>query len=270
MQIDNCIALVTGASSGIGTEFARHLTTRAKAIVLVARRQDRLDQLKSELTAQNPKLAVYVRRVDLEDSAQIDALAPWLAQQNLSVDFLINNAGLGDIGLFASGDAARVEEILKVNVAALTRLTRIVLPDMLAKRRGAILNVSSCAAFLPMPGFAVYAATKSYVNSFTEALRQELHGTGISVCALCPGPVRTEFTEVAKRPGQVESPSAPEFVYVSAERVAAEGLRGIEENLPVVIPGTAMKIAMAVMRSFPMPVHRLFSRMAMKRRGIAT
>ncbi len=269
MQIDNCVALVTGASAGIGREFARHLASRAKAIVLVARRQDLLEQLKSELTARNPHLAVYVRPANLEDAAQIDALAPWLAQQNLSIDFLINNAGLGDIGIFASGDPARVEEILRVNVAALTRLTRLMLPDMLAKKRGAILNVSSCAAFLPMPGFAVYAATKSYVNSFTEALRQEVHGTGISVCALCPGPVRTEFMEVAKRPGQLE-PSGPEFVYVSAERVAAKGLRGIEENLPVVIPGAAMKIAMAVMRLIPMPVHRLFSRMAMQRRGIPT
>ncbi len=268
MQIDNCAALVTGASAGIGREFARQLGSRAKTIVLVARRQDRLEQLRAELSARNPALTVHVHAIDLQDTNQISALSQWLAQQGITVDLLINNAGLGDIGFVASGSPEKSEQMLMVNVVALTKLTQLLLPGMLERNRGGVLNVSSSAGFLAMPGFAVYAATKAYVNSFTEALRQELDGTGISVCALCPGPVRTEFNDVAKRPGQTESPAAPEFVYVSAEGVAAEGLAGIENNRAVVIPGGAMKIAMFVTRLIPMPVHRQFARIALRRRGL--
>src|SRR5207247_6759013 len=117
------------------------------------------------------------------------------------VDLLINTARVGDSGPFAKSDTARNEQMLLVDVMALTSLTRRLLPHMVAKRRGGILNVSSSAGFLPIPGDAVYAATKAYVTSFSEALRAELRGTGVSVCAVCPGPVRTEFQEIAKRPG---------------------------------------------------------------------
>ena len=110
-----------------------------------------------------------------------------------ALDLLINNAGLGDLGAFATADPERVDAMMQVNMVALTRLTRALLPAMIAQKRGAILNVSSSASFLPIPNFAVYAATKAYVTSFSEALRSELHGTGVGVTALCPGPVRTEF-----------------------------------------------------------------------------
>jgi short-subunit dehydrogenase len=130
---------------------------------------------------------------------------------------------------------------------------------MIAKRRGGILNVSSSAGFLPVPGSAVYAATKGYVTSFSEALRAELHGTGVSVCALCPGPVRTEFQQVAKRPdGRPEI--GPEFVLVSVEQVVRDAIKGLEADKPIVIPGFAMKLAMLLARLTPMPLLRLLLR----------
>jgi hypothetical protein len=130
---------------------------------------------------------------------------------------------------------------------------------MLARKRGGILNVSSSAGFLPIPGLAIYAATKAYVTSLSEALRAELRGTGVSVCALCPGPVHTEFQEVAKRPGG-QREDGPEFVHVSAEQVVRDALTGLEADRPLVIPGLAMKIVMFLVRITPMPILRWASR----------
>jgi hypothetical protein len=268
MRIDNCTALVTGASAGIGREFARLLAPRVKTFVIVARRQERLEELAGELNRINPNLAVYPRSLDLNSSAEVSALPPWLREKNISVDVLINNAGLGDMGAFATSDPERILRMLNVNISALTQLTRALLPDMKARKSGGILNVSSSAGFLPIPGFAVYAATKAYVNSFSEALRGELARSGISVCALCPGPVHTEFTEVARRADEPSQPSGPEFLYVPVAEVAAAGLRGLESGQAIVIPGTVMKIGMFITRLIPMAVHRLFSEVAARRRGL--
>ena len=198
-RLDGCQALITGASAGIGREFARQLAERARALVLVARRQQRLEELRRELVARHPGLRLEIHRTDLSQHAAVDELLAWIAAQNFALDLLINNAGLGDLGAFATADPTRVEQMMEVNMVALTRLTRAVLPGMIERKRGAILNVSSSASFLPISNFAVYAATKAYVTSFSEALRGELHGAGVHVSALCPGPVRTEFTEVARR-----------------------------------------------------------------------
>jgi short-subunit dehydrogenase len=146
--------------------------------------------------------------------------------------------------------------MLLVNVMALTSLTRHLLPQMIAKRRGGILNVSSVAGFLPIPGDAVYAATKAYVTSFSEALRAELRGTGVSVCAVCPGPVQTEFQEVARRQG-VQPRLGPKFFVVPAEQVVRDALAALEGDRPLVIPGFAMKFVMFISRLMPMPVLRL-------------
>src|ERR1700720_4377090 len=201
MKIDGCSALITGASAGIGREFARQLATRARALFLVARREQRLNELRDELRDRNPQLNVHVRVVDLCDKLQIDELVRWLEQNKIDIDFLINNAGLGDYGPVATSDFERDDRIIQVNVAALTFLTRLLLPQMIQRKRGAILNVSSSAGFLPIPGMAVYAASKAFVNSFTEALRAELQpNSGVNITALCPGPVHTEFGDVAKRP----------------------------------------------------------------------
>jgi short-subunit dehydrogenase len=155
--------------------------------------------------------------------------------------------------------------MIQVNITALTLLTRSLLPQMIARKSGAILNVSSTAGFLPIPGFAVYAASKAYVNSFSEALRAELHGTGVNVTALCPGPVHTEFQEVAKRP-QGKPDRGPEFVYVEVERVVADTLAAITADRPLVIPGLLMKIGMLLVRMTPMSIMRYASRYSAKNR----
>ncbi len=190
----------------------------------------------------------------------------WLDREEVDVDLLVNKAGLGDLGAFAMSDPIRNEQMTLLNVVALTLLTRHLLPRMIVERRGGILNVSSSAGFLPIPGDAVYAATKAYVTSFSEALRAELRGTGVSVCALCPGPVRTEFQEVASRPGRRVKPGpGPEFLQVAVEQVVRDALTGLEADRPVVIPGSAMKFAIFLSRLMPMPVVRLVFRLAPKR-----
>ncbi len=180
MKLDGCNALITGASAGIGREFARQLASRARSMILVARRDERLIELADELQREHPKLVVHIRKVDLGDLVHLQAFLESLDREKLGVDLLINNAGLGDSGPFAKSDPVRNEEMTVVNVAALTLLTRHFVPQMIAKRRGGILNVSSSAGFLPIPGFAVYAATKAYVTSFSEALRAELRETGVT------------------------------------------------------------------------------------------
>jgi short-subunit dehydrogenase len=264
MKLDGCNALITGASAGIGREFARQLADRARSLVLIARREQRLNQLRDLLRNHNAQLNVHVRVVDLCDKSQIDSLIAWLDQNEIDIDFLINNAGLGDYGSFATSDPGRNDRILQVNVVALTSLTHRLLPQMIARKRGAILNVSSSAGFLPIPAMAVYAASKAYVNSFSEALRAELRGTGVTVTALCPGPVHTEFGDVAKRPGG-QPERGPEFVYVSAEKTALDALAAVEADRPLVIPGLAIKLGMFLVRITPMSILRLAWRLGAKR-----
>jgi short-subunit dehydrogenase len=259
----SCV-LITGASAGIGHEFARQLAGRAGALVLVARRLERLEQLRDELAGKNPNLSVHVRAVDLSKPEEIDGLCEWLDREKIGVDFLINNAGLGDYGLFATSDPARDHQILMVNMMALTALTRRLIPPMIERKRGAILNVSSSACFLPIAGFAVYAATKAYVTSLTEAIRSELQGTGITVTALCPGPVETEFTAVARRPGERKPKSGPKVSYVSVEECVASGLSAIERDRPLIIPGAVMKFGMTLVRLTPMCILRWASRLSSK------
>src|SRR6266404_9783694 len=254
MKLDNCSAVITGASAGIGREFARQLALRAHRIVLVARRGDRLEELRLELRARNPALQVEVQVADLSVLEQVMELGRDLSKDK-PVDFLINNAGLGDYGPVSTADPRRLNEMIQVNVLAVTALTRALLPQMIAQKRGAILNVSSSAGFLPIPGFAVYAATKAYVTSFSEALRAELRGTGVTVCTLCPGPVHTEFQEVAKRSGG-QSESGPEFVHVSVGQAVRNALGALEADRPLVIPGLAMKLGMFLVRITPMPMLR--------------
>jgi short-subunit dehydrogenase len=264
MKLDDSNALITGASSGLGREFARQLAGQARSVVLVARREQRLSELRGELMQHHPNLVVHIRETDLADLAQLKELVAWLEREKINVDLLINNAGLGDSGPFATSNPKRNEQMMLINMVALTSLTRHLLPQMIARKRGGILNVSSSAGFLPIPGFAVYAASKAYVTSFSEALRTELRGTGVSVCALCPGPVHTEFQEVAKRPGW-NPDSGPEFVYVSVEQVVHDALAALDADRPLAIPGFAMKLGMFLVRITPMPILRWASRFSAKR-----
>ena len=264
MRLEGCHALITGASAGIGREFARQLAGRSATLVLVARRQGRLEELRTELVERSPRLHVDIRTADLAQHEAVDELLAWATAKDPPIDLLINNAGLGDMGTFATADPERVDQMLQVNMVALTRLTRGLLPAMVVRKRGAILNVSSSAGFLPIPNFAVYAATKAYVTSFSEALRSEVQGMGIHVSALCPGPVRTEFFDVAQRQPGGPVPREPELAYVKVEQVAADALRGIERNQAIVVPGLFMKFGMVVVRLTPMPLLRLASRLTAK------
>jgi len=256
MKTDGCSALITGASAGIGREFARQLASRARTLVLIARRERRLNELRDELRNQNAQLNLHVRVVDLSDKSQIDELVRWLQENKIDIDFLINNAGIGDQGPFATIEPGRLNAMIQINITALTLFTRKLLPQMISQKRGAILNVSSSAGFLPIPEFNVYAATKAYVTSFSEAVHAEVRKNGLTVTALCPGPVHTEFNEVARRPNR-HAERAPSFTYVSTERVVQLALDAIERNQPIVIPGLAMKLAMLLVRLAPMPLLRL-------------
>jgi uncharacterized protein len=261
MILSGSRVLITGASAGIGHEFARQLAPVAKQLILVARREERLESLANELRTKHPSLEINNQVIDLSDRSQLRSLTRSLESSEVQIDLLINNAGLGDLGRFATGDAEKLDQIVQVNIHALTLLTRAALPQMIARKRGAVLNVSSCAGFLPIPEFAVYAASKAYVTSFTEALRAELCGTGVSASALCPGPVHTEFTDIAYRREARRQPSL-EIVHVSVERVVRLGLEAVERNKPLAIPGAIMNLAMFLTRLTPMPVLRLMWRLS--------
>jgi len=250
---DGCTALITGASSGLGAEFAGQLAPHAHALVLVARRGDRLEALGRSLESAHPPLRVLTYVADLASGTERHALLAWLEEQNLPVDLLVNNAGLGDHGPFETSEWDRARAMLDVNITALTHLTHGLLPTLRRSQRAAILNVSSVASFFPVPNMAVYSATKAYVTSFSETLRIELRGTGISVTALCPGPIPTEFFDVAARPGETPKAhykSMPQFAVTAAGAVAT-GLRAVASDRARVIPGPWLCLGVALSALVP-------------------
>lgn len=251
-----CTALITGASAGFGRELAWQLAPHAHALVLVARRGERLEVLKTELGRQFPSLNVFVYGLDLRDGEATDRFVQWLGENNLRVNFLVNNAGHGDYGDFASGEWARIESMIELNVTALTRLTHRLLPTLRSFESSSILNVSSIAGFMPIPQLAVYAATKAYVTSFSEALRVELRNTGVSVTTLCPGPSSTEFGEVAKRTPDSERVTAPGFFKVPAGQVVTEALRAVARDKARVIPGWQVGLAAVLLGLIPIVILR--------------
>ncbi|MDP9292347.1 MAG: SDR family oxidoreductase [Verrucomicrobiota bacterium] len=255
--------MITGASAGLGAEFARQLAPHASALILAARRTDRLDALKAEFAATHPRLRVQCYSIDLTDPLAIEEFVRWIWDEGFRVHVLINNAGLGDHGPFENSDWAKVKSMLDVNVSALTKLTHHLLPMLRGHRHAAILNVSSTVGFLPMPHLAVYAATKAYVTSFSEALRAELRGTRISVTALCPGPVDTEFSEVASRGGT--GMRSPDFLKVGPERVVRSALCAVASDRARVLPGWQIALIVLTLASLPMFLLRVFLGMAAAR-----
>ncbi|MFL6727891.1 MAG: SDR family NAD(P)-dependent oxidoreductase [Sphingomicrobium sp.] len=226
------VALVTGASAGLGVEFARQLSRRGHRLVLAARRKERLEELARELS--------NARAVAI-DLSKANAAAKLLADVESAgehVDVLINNAGFGLIGRFAELDAKRQRQMIDLNAGALTELCRAAAPGMIERGSGGILNVASTAAFQPGPKMAVYFATKAFVLSFTEALHEELKPHGIHVTCLCPGPTRTEFGEVAGFGGN----GLFDRVAMDSPRVVEAGLNGLDRNKAVVIPGLVNKV----------------------------
>lgn len=240
--------LVTGASSGIGEEIARQLAAKGHRVILVARRADRLRALADELDERHGVRA-DVLPADLSDPAARERLAAEVEALDLRLIGLVNNAGFGGSGFFAKADQERERKMVRVNVDALHHLTGAFVPSMVEHGEGAVLNVASLAANQPLPLLATYAATKAFVLSFSEALHGELAGSGVSVTALCPGPVPTEFGEVAGM-GDIEQ-TLPGIVTVPTEQVAREAIEGMERGRRTVTPGLLMKGAAIAGRFTP-------------------
>ena len=240
------VALVTGASRGIGAELARELARHGHDLVLVARSVEPMQALADEL--HQAGAAVTVIAADLSQPGAAARLAAEAASRGLTVDVLINNAGLGAAGRFDRIDPGRIGEMSQVNIVALTELTRLLLPGMIARRRGRIMFVASVAAFQPGPGMAVYYASKAYVLSLGEALAQELRGTGVSVTTLCPGATATKFFDVA----DANSTLMARFRrMMPADRVARLGYRGLAAGRRVVITGVMNRVAALAGRFAP-------------------
>lgn len=241
-------ALVTGASEGIGEALARGLAAHGEDLVLVARRADRLERLAAEL-ARAHGIRARALPCDLADPAAPGALVRALEAEAIEVDVLVNDAGFGLHGPFAEGDLAAELRMIQVNVTALTELTRRVLPGMLARRGGRVLNVASTAAFAPGPFMAVYYATKAYVLSLSEALAEELAGTGVSVTALCPGPTRTGFAAAAGVDGL--KLLRQRRLVMDPEQVARRGLEGMWRGARLVVPGVLNRLLVGSARLAP-------------------
>ena len=240
------VAVVTGASAGLGVEFARQLSKRGHRLVLAARRKDRLEELARELG--NARAV----SVDLSEEGAGDRLVADVAAAGEQIDVLINNAGYGLIGPFAQLDAARQRQMIELNVTSLTDLCRAVAPGMIERKSGAILNVASTAAFQPGPKMAVYFATKAYVLSLSEALHEELKPHGITVTCLCPGPTKTEFGDVAGFGGN----GMFDKLAMEAGPVVEAGLNGLDRNKAVVVPGLVNKASANSSRFVPRSIVR--------------
>jgi hypothetical protein len=229
---DNGTCLITGASAGIGVEFARQVAERGYNVTLAARRVDRLSELAAEIERDHNVRAVAVE-CDITDAVQREQLLASIADRGEHVDLLINNAGKGVDGPFWERRLDEQLSQIDLNVTALTALTHMVLPQMIERGSGAVLNVASTAGMQPIPRQSVYAATKAYVISFSQGVNKELSGTGVSVTVLCPGPTRTEF--FGERQAGLEEDS-PGFVWQSAADCARAGIDGMFKRKRVVVP----------------------------------
>jgi short-subunit dehydrogenase len=226
--------LVTGASSGIGAEIARELARRGHGVTLMARRVERLRELAEEVSTTHGVRAEVVA-CDLADPADRDRMAAAVEDLGLTVEVLVNNAGFGSGGYFHELDPEVELRMVRTNVEAVVALCAAYLPGMVERGRGAVLNVASMAAFQPVPRQATYGGTKAFVLAFTDALHQELSRSGVSATTLCPGPVRTEFAQVAGM-GDVEE-RTPSLLWMTAEATARAAVRGMERGRRVVVPG---------------------------------
>jgi short-subunit dehydrogenase len=252
--IDGGVVVVTGASSGIGREIARLVGPRARRLILVARRAGRLAELAEELEKKSPKLEVDVLLADLSKREDVTRLIAEIGEKAGDVDVLVNNAGVGDMGLFERASEEKLVSMLDLNVTSLMLLSRAFLPGMIARKKGGILNVSSGFGLAVLPGFAAYAATKHFVTGLTEALRSELRGTGVTVSQTCPGPVATEFEENI---GNFTDQHAPGIVEISAVQCARAAVSGYDRGCAIVYPGLVYKLVMLVSLWTPRVIVRM-------------
>jgi hypothetical protein len=248
---------VTGATAGIGLEIARVLARRGYDVALVARRQDRLERLARELEESHGVTAA-VLPCDLADRSARERLCAHVAERRVGVDMLVNNAGFGLRGAFATTDLGVEQRMVEVNVTALVALTKAILPAMVERKSGCVLNVASTAAFVPGPLVSVYYASKAFVLSFSEALAEELRDSGVHVAALCPGPTTTEFQAVAgMRPSRLGR-----LAMMTAAEVAEIGVDGALARRRVVVPGLQNKVVPWAVRALPRRVAAWLSRRA--------
>ncbi len=245
---DSSTALVTGASAGIGTALARELASRGHNLVVVARRKKLLNELAKELSGE---FGVRVEPIscDLSSAAARGRLPKKIETLGLRVDVLVNNAGFATGGAFAESDPEREVQQVRVLVEAVVALTSAFLPPMVERGSGAILNVASTAAFQPLPYSAGYSAAKSHALTFSEAIHSEVSGDGVTVTALCPGPVRTDFWDVAG--DQPIESAVPDAVWVDADEAAKAGIDGLDSGSRVVVPGFPVRAGFAAMRWIP-------------------
>lgn len=255
-------ALVTGASAGIGQEIARVLAREVATLVLVARRGERLEALSDEVRRDRPELRVLVREVDVSDERAAQAMLDALDAHGVAIDVFVNNAGLGDYGLFEHAEWPKLQQMLAVNVVGATFLLSAIVPRMVARGAGAILNVGSFAGIVPSPGMGVYSATKAYMNHLSACLSAELAGTGVSVTALCPGPIETEFQAVA---GTGARPPMPRAFYVDVRACAEQAVQALKRRKARLIPGAAVKVAALSIEALPRAVLRPLVARAAKR-----
>ncbi|HEX4211534.1 MAG TPA: SDR family oxidoreductase [Candidatus Binataceae bacterium] len=239
-------ALITGASSGLGEVFAHQLAGKGYDLVLTARREGRLVNVASKARQMGAK-QVEVIAADLSHRDGPAAIMRELATRGLQIDYLVNNAGFGTSGRFDRLPLERELEEIDLNVAALVALTRLLVPAMVERRSGTIINVASTAGFQAVPYMSTYAATKAFVLSFTEGLAGELVGTGVKILALCPGPVKTEFQSVANN----EKSTMPSFVYLDAETVVAQGIAAAANGRMVHIAGIVNFLTAELQRLMP-------------------
>ena len=253
--IDGGTVLVTGASAGIGREFALQLAPRCAALVLLARRVERLDTLRDDLAARHPELSVVALPADLSDESDVTRVVAEVHERVGAVDVLVNNAGVGDQALFDRADWGRIRQVLHTNVLAVVQLTAAVVPSMVERGRGGVLIMGSGAGLSVMPAAAAYSASKHFVDGFSEALRVDLAGTGVVVTQVCPGPVDSEFDTVAGTGGGMTG-GPPQFLRIGAAQCAREAIAGFDRGEALVFPGRAYRVAMRLLPLLPRGLQR--------------
>lgn len=253
------VALVTGASAGIGAEFGRALAARGYDLVLVARRRERLEELAAEIVGAHPGTHVRSLVKDLFDPHAAGEIASELANAGVEIDLLVNNAGFGVHGAFAASDPRSQSGQVALNIAALVDLSRAFVSGMVERGRGGIINVASTAAFQPLPAMAVYGATKAFVLSFSEALHEEVRRSGVRVVALCPGATATEFFEIAGEKASVGKRR-------DVRDVVRTGLRALDRNRAVAIDGFANAALAGSVRFMPRGMVRAVAATTMQAR----
>ena len=247
--------MITGASSGIGRELALQFAARSQGLVLVARRTDRLERLRAELLARDPNLKIVLLPADLSDERDIEALLRRVSEQAEPVDVLVNNAGSGYSALFDRSDWSRTRQVLHTNILAVAQLTSALLPGMVTRGRGGVLNIGSGAGFAVLPSAAGYVGSKHFIAGFSEALSADLAGTGVTVTQVCPGPVESEFDEMAGSAGGMIG-GLPNFLRIGAKQCAQEAIAGFERGNPLVFPGRAYRLVMRMLPFVPLWLRR--------------